>query len=72
VQWFKTNTPIKKEYAKQKLRSFCEQYGFPPLIAPSTKHKRKKYRNKKIKSYKPYNKYYRSKNSKNFLACQGL
>jgi len=32
---------------------------FPPLIAPSTKHKRKK----KIKSYK---KYYRSKNSKKF------
>jgi hypothetical protein len=42
------------KYAKKELGSFCEQYGFPPLIAPSTKYKRKKYRNKKIKSYKKY------------------
>jgi hypothetical protein len=52
------------EYAKQELWSFCEQYGFPPLKASSTK--RKKYHNKKIKSYEPYKKYYRTKNSKNF------
>jgi hypothetical protein len=38
------------KYAKQELGSFCEQYGFPPLIASSIKHKRKK----KIKSYKKY------------------
>jgi hypothetical protein len=54
------------KYAKQELGSFCEQYGFSPLIAPSTKHKHKKYSNKKMKSYKPYKKYYESKNSKSF------
>jgi hypothetical protein len=46
------------KYAKQELGSFCEQYGFPHLIASSTKHKHKKYSNKKMKSYKPYKKYY--------------
>jgi hypothetical protein len=59
---------LKKDmkYAKQELGSFCEQYGFPPLIAPSTKHKHKKYNHKKMKSYKSYKKYYESKNSKSF------
>jgi hypothetical protein len=38
---------------------FLNNMVFFPLIAPSTKHKRKKYRNKKIKSYKPYKKYFR-------------
>lgn len=57
---------LKKDmkYAKQELGFFCKQYGFPPLIAPSTKHKRKKYHNKK--SYKPSKKYYRTKNSNKF------
>lgn len=54
------------KYAKQELGSFCELYGFPPLIAPSTKHKHKKYNHKKMKSYKPYKKYYESKSSNNF------
>jgi hypothetical protein len=51
---------LKKDmkYAKEELGSFCEQYGFPPLIAPSTKHKHKKYNHKKMKSYKPYKKYH--------------
>jgi hypothetical protein len=26
-----------KEYAKHKLGSFCEQYGYPPLSGPSKK-----------------------------------
>lgn len=59
-----------KKYAKKELGTFCEQYGFDPLIAPSRRRKKEKtyidryerYKNKSRKYYK--NKYKKEEHRK--------
>ena len=49
-----------KKYAKKELATFCQQYGFDPLIAPFRRRKKektyidryKRYKNKSRKYYK--------------------
>ena len=50
-----------KRYAKKELGTFCEQYGFDPLIAPSRKRKKEK---EDVDRYKTNNRRYSKSRSK--------
>ena len=57
----KTQIEKEKRYAKKELGTFCEQYGFDLLIAPSRKRRKEK---KDVDRYKNNNKRYNKSRSK--------